>query len=163
LGAPETLCPPEQTGVKRAFTRLTTHFFINVLHKFFFRATPGSIHSRDKRFASTASSIALFCFLKENPRQSLFPSSDCDSHVLAARSLVRKPSLGAILLALIPFVAICFSVPLWDRIYPMILGLPFNFFWLIAWLLLTPLCMWGAYRQEARREMQVRREDGGTP
>ena len=76
---------------------------------------------------------------------------------------MRKPSLGAILLALIPFVAICFSVPLWDRIYPMILGLPFNFFWLIAWLLLTPLCMWGAYRQEARREMQVRREDGGTP
>jgi hypothetical protein len=30
---------------------------------------------------------------------------------------MRKPSLGAILLALIPFVAICFSVSLWDRIH----------------------------------------------
>jgi hypothetical protein len=30
---------------------------------------------------------------------------------------VRKPSIGAILLALTPFVAVCFSVSLWDRIY----------------------------------------------
>jgi hypothetical protein len=56
---------------------------------------------------------------------------------------VRKPSIGAVLFAFIPFVAICLSVSLWDRIHPMILGLPFNFFWLIAWLLLTPLCLWG--------------------
>jgi hypothetical protein len=77
---------------------------------------------------------------------------------------VYKPSTGAILLALIPFIAICFSVSLWDRIYPMILGLPFNFFWLITWLLLTPLCMWGAYRQETRlRASDPHREDGGTP
>jgi len=64
---------------------------------------------------------------------------------------VRKPSIGAVLLALIPFVAICFSVSLWDRIDPMILGLPFNYFWLIAWLFLTPLCMWGVYLREAPR------------
>ena len=76
---------------------------------------------------------------------------------------MRKPSLGAILFALIPFVAICFSVSLWDRIDPMILGLPFNFFWLIAWLHLTPLCMWGAYRQEATHAPAPHREDGGTP
>lgn len=76
---------------------------------------------------------------------------------------MRKPSLGAILFALIPFVAICFSVSLWDRIYPIILGLPFNFFWLIAWLLLTPLCMWGAYRQEAARTSDPHRNDGDTP
>jgi hypothetical protein len=50
---------------------------------------------------------------------------------------VRKPSIGAILLALTPFVAVCFSVSLWDRIYPMILGLPFNFFWLISWLVVA--------------------------
>jgi hypothetical protein len=75
---------------------------------------------------------------------------------------VRKPSIGAVLFALIPFVAICFSVSLWDRIDPMILGLPFNFFWLITWLLLTPLCMWGAYRQEMHRASGPRREDGGT-
>jgi hypothetical protein len=63
---------------------------------------------------------------------------------------MKRPSLGAILLGLIPFGATCFSVSLWDRVYPMILGLPFNFFWLISWLLLTPVCMWGAYRLEER-------------
>jgi hypothetical protein len=44
----------------------------------------------------------------------------------------------------------------------MILGLPFNFFWLIAWLLLTPLCMWGAYEVEVRHAGHPHREDGGT-
>ena len=61
---------------------------------------------------------------------------------------MRRPAPGAILLALIPFTASCFTVSVWDRIDPVVLGLPFNFFWLIAWLLLTPVCMWGAYRVE---------------
>ena len=61
---------------------------------------------------------------------------------------VKRPSLGSLLLAAIPFVAVCFTVSLWDRLHPIILGLPFNYFWLIAWLLLTPLCLWGAYRLE---------------
>ncbi len=64
---------------------------------------------------------------------------------------MKRPALGSILFGLIPFVAVCFTVPLWDRVYPLVLGLPFNFFWLILWLLLTPLCMLGAYRVEARR------------
>jgi hypothetical protein len=76
---------------------------------------------------------------------------------------VHRPSTGAILFALIPFVAICFSVTLWDRIYPMVLGLPFNFFWLIAWLLLTPLCMWCAYRLEATRASDAHRPEGSGP
>lgn len=75
----------------------------------------------------------------------------------------KRPSPGAILLGLIPFAASCFSVPLWDRVYPMVLGLPFNFFWLISWLLLTPLCMWGAYRLETHRASELGRKDGGTP
>ena len=60
------------------------------------------------------------------------------------------PRLPSLLLALIPFIAMCFSVPLWDRIYPIVLGLPFNFFWLTLWIVLTPLCMWAAYRIETR-------------
>jgi len=64
---------------------------------------------------------------------------------------VKPPSLGAIFLGLIPFVAVCFSVSLWDRVHPMVLGLPFNLFWLILWILLTPVCMWYAYRLEAPR------------
>jgi len=74
---------------------------------------------------------------------------------------VKRPSLGALLLGLIPFAATCLSVSLWDRIYPIVLGLPFNFFWLTAWLLLTPLCMWGAYRLEVPRAPGASREQGG--
>jgi len=76
---------------------------------------------------------------------------------------MRKPRLASLLLGLIPFAGICFSVSLWDRVDPLILGLPFNFFWLIAWLGLTPLCMWGAYRLEAGRDAdrpQRRQSDG---
>lgn len=58
---------------------------------------------------------------------------------------MRKPSPAALLLALVPFVAMCFSVPLWDRIEPMVLGLPFNLFWLIAWIVLSSGCMWLVY------------------
>jgi Protein of unknown function (DUF3311) len=70
---------------------------------------------------------------------------------------MRKPSIGALGLALIPFAAMCFSVSLWDRIDPMILGLPFNLFWLIAWIVLSSLCMWGAYRVDAARNASERR------
>jgi len=68
---------------------------------------------------------------------------------------MRKPCIESFLLGLIPFTAICFSVPLWDRINPMLLGLPFNLFWLISWILLAPLCMWGAYRIEVRRNPET--------
>ena len=76
------------------------------------------------------------------------------------RICMKRPSLGAILLGLVPFAAVCFSVSLWDRVYPMILGLPFNFFWLISWLLLTPLCMWGAYRLEEPGAAKILRKKG---
>lgn len=75
---------------------------------------------------------------------------------------MKPPCWGAILLGLIPFVATCFSVRLWDRVYPMIAGLPFNLFWLISWLLLTPLCLWGAYRLEEPVRRDDRREQGGV-
>jgi len=34
----------------------------------------------------------------------------------------------------------------------MVLGLPFNLFWLMLWTLLTPACLWRAYRIEASRD-----------
>jgi hypothetical protein len=70
---------------------------------------------------------------------------------------VKKPSVGALLLGLIPFIAMCLSVSLWDRIDPMILGIPFNLSWLLAWIVLSTLCMWAAYRVEVARE---KKEDG---
>ncbi len=75
--------------------------------------------------------------------------------------IVKRPSFGAILLGLIPFVAMCFSVPLWDRVYPMVFGVPFNLFWLISWIVLTSVCMWGAYRLGARTQGVPRRHENG--
>ena len=74
---------------------------------------------------------------------------------------VKRPSFGAILLGLIQFVAMCFSVSLWDRVYPMVFGIPFNLFWLISWIVLTSVCMWGAYRLEARTRGVPRRHENG--
>ena len=68
---------------------------------------------------------------------------------------VNKPSITALLLGLIPFIAMCFSVALWDRIYPMVLGIPFNIFWLVSWSVLSTLCMSVMYRVETAR---LRRE-----
>jgi hypothetical protein len=61
---------------------------------------------------------------------------------------MKTPSARALALALVPFVAMCFSVGFWDRVEPLVLGLPFNLIWLIVWILLTPCCMWLAYRVE---------------
>ena len=66
--------------------------------------------------------------------------------------MARKPTLPGLLLGLIPFVGMCFTVPLWDRIYPLVGGFPFNIFWLMLWILLTPLCLWGAYQFEKRAD-----------
>jgi hypothetical protein len=63
----------------------------------------------------------------------------------------QKPSLGAFLLGLLPFLGMCFSVPLWDRIDPMVLGVPFNLFWLVLWIPLSSLCLWAAYRLDRPR------------
>jgi hypothetical protein len=50
----------------------------------------------------------------------------------------------------------CFSVTLWDRLYPMIFGIPFNLAWLVCWIVLTVLCMWVAYRLESKRDREGR-------
>lgn len=74
---------------------------------------------------------------------------------------MKPPSLVSLLLGFIPFIATCFSVSLWDRIYPFVLGLPFNIFWLVLWLLLSPLFMWAAYRIEVPRSGD-RHDSGGA-
>ena len=69
----------------------------------------------------------------------------------AADRPARTPSPLALLLGLIPFAAMCFSVTLWDRVNPTILGVPFNLAWLISWIVLSVLCMTIAYRVETAR------------
>jgi len=74
---------------------------------------------------------------------------------------MKRPSFGAIVLGLIPFVAVCFSVSLWDRIHPIVLGIPFNFFWLILWILLTPICLFASYRLGQPWEDEIPGEPDG--
>jgi hypothetical protein len=45
----------------------------------------------------------------------------------------------------------CFTVSLWDRVEPTVLGLPFNLAWILFWLVLTPGIMWTVYGIERRR------------
>ncbi len=63
---------------------------------------------------------------------------------------MRRVSVGALVFGFIPFAGMCFSVPLWDRIYPTVMGLPFNLCWLVAWIVLSSACMGMAYRCEER-------------
>jgi hypothetical protein len=65
--------------------------------------------------------------------------------------VIKRPSTASILLSLVPFCGMCFSVPLWDRVYPRVLGLPFNMFWCLAWLAITPALMTIVYRLERKR------------
>ncbi|HEY1763597.1 MAG TPA: DUF3311 domain-containing protein [Opitutaceae bacterium] len=64
---------------------------------------------------------------------------------------MKRPSPASLLLALVPCFGLCFLVPLWDRVSPTVFGLPFNLFWLVSWLLVTPLIMLLMYRIENRR------------
>lgn len=64
---------------------------------------------------------------------------------------VRKPSGVAVAIGLVPFLGMCFSVPLWDRTTPAIFGLPFNLVWLIAWIVISSGCMALVNRIEQRR------------
>jgi hypothetical protein len=64
---------------------------------------------------------------------------------------VRRPLAASILLAIVPFVGMCFSVPLWDRVLPTVLGIPFNLFWMMAWIVLTSAILSAIYHLEKRR------------
>lgn len=62
-------------------------------------------------------------------------------------------------LMLLPFIAICLSVSLWDRVYPLILGLPFNMFWLVSCIPFTTLCLWALYRLSFPDQRAERKPD----
>lgn len=64
---------------------------------------------------------------------------------------MKKPSASAVALGVIPFIGMCFSVPFWDRVKPIVLGLPFNLFWLIVWIAISSLCVAVANSIEERR------------
>jgi len=50
----------------------------------------------------------------------------------------------------VPFITLVFALPLVNRIYPIILGLPFILFWILSWVILTPFILFLAYRVEKK-------------
>ncbi|MDP4084295.1 MAG: DUF3311 domain-containing protein [Bacillota bacterium] len=49
------------------------------------------------------------------------------------------------LLAVIPFVAQLLMIPLVNHINPIIMGFPLFHFWLLIWMILTPIFTFGIY------------------
>ena len=68
------------------------------------------------------------------------------------------PPVRALLLGVIPFVAMCFSVSLWDRVEPRIFGVPFNLAWLVGWIVLSTGCLAVAYRIDGTHDEKSRGE-----
>lgn len=68
-----------------------------------------------------------------------------------SRPRLAHPSRPHLLWLLGPFVLYLGVLPLANRVRPVVLGLPFLFFWLLCATLLTPLCVWLAYRGDQKR------------
>ena len=51
----------------------------------------------------------------------------------------------ALVAAAIPVVALILALPLVNRVEPIVLGLPFVLFWILAWVLATPAFLVAAY------------------
>ncbi|AEP91155.1 MULTISPECIES: DUF3311 domain-containing protein [Bacillus] len=64
--------------------------------------------------------------------------------------MVKKALI--VILILLPFVQLAL-LPLVNRIEPIMFGLPFFHFWLLLWIIITPLCSFGIY--------QMQKKDGG--
>ncbi len=56
----------------------------------------------------------------------------------------KHPTRGLIP-ALIPAIALVAGLPFVNRLEPVVLGLPFLLFWILGWVLVTPLFLAVAY------------------
>jgi hypothetical protein len=59
--------------------------------------------------------------------------------------MTKRHPLVAFLLALVPVVALVAGLPFVNRIHPIVLGLPFLLFWILGWVLVTPIFLAVAY------------------
>lgn len=55
------------------------------------------------------------------------------------------------LLAAVPILALVAALPLVNRVEPLVFGLPFLLFWMLAWVLATPAFLGLAYVLGRRR------------
>jgi len=59
--------------------------------------------------------------------------------------VTKRHPVGALILALIPALALVAGLPFVNRVDPTVLGLPFLLAWILGWVLVTPLFLAGAY------------------
>jgi hypothetical protein len=67
--------------------------------------------------------------------------------------LMQKGTKIALVLGSIPFVTLVFALPLVNRTKPIILGLPFLLFWILTWVILTPLFLFLAYLAQKKYDL----------
>lgn len=70
------------------------------------------------------------------------------------RAVNKQHSVWALLLALVPAVALVVGLPFVNRLQPVVLGLPFLLAWILGWVLVTPVFLAAAY-------VLAERKDGG--
>ncbi len=61
-----------------------------------------------------------------------------------------KANRLAVLLALVPTVALAVAVPVVNRVNPSVFGMPFILFWIVGWVLVSPAFLWFIGRVERR-------------
>jgi Protein of unknown function (DUF3311) len=59
---------------------------------------------------------------------------------------MRKGTRLSLILGAVPFLTLVFALPFVNRIEPVVLGLPFILFWIVAWVALTPAVLFAAYK-----------------
>ncbi|MFF2845543.1 DUF3311 domain-containing protein [Streptomyces sp. NPDC058001] len=62
----------------------------------------------------------------------------------------RRPRRPHLLFLLIPFLLFLVALPFVNRVQPVVLGLPFLFFWLLLATVVTPFAVWLAWRGDHR-------------
>lgn len=63
---------------------------------------------------------------------------------------MQKGTLLALMLGAVPFLMLVFALPFVNRLEPVILGMPFLLFWILAWVIATPFLLLAAYVVEKK-------------
>lgn len=59
--------------------------------------------------------------------------------------MTKRHPVVALVLGLVPVVALVAGLPFVNRVEPVVLGLPFLLFWILGWVLATPVFLAVAY------------------
>ncbi len=60
-----------------------------------------------------------------------------------------------IMLTLLPFAWMVLCLPFVNRVYPIVLGMPFIAFWIEAGIFVTVICLHTLYKMDTKREQEA--------